>query len=173
MIRPTLSQLIELLNLEPLTGEGGLFRQTWRSKEQLPEGFRPGAESKPVGTAIQYLITPRTFSRLHRLPTDEVYHFYLGDPVEMFLVSPQGEASFRILGQDLLGGMAVQTVVPAGWWQGSRLKEGGQWALVGTTMAPGYTDEDYEDADPSAMKEMLPQYAQLIDLLTAPAETEA
>lgn len=107
MTRPTLSQLIELLNLEPLTGEGGLFRQTWRSKEQLPEGFRPGAESKPVGTAIQYLITPRTFSRLHRLPTDEVYHFYLGDPVEMFLVSPQGEASFRILGQDLLGGMAV------------------------------------------------------------------
>ena len=105
----TASRLIELLRLEPLPIEGGHFRQTWRS---------------PAGTAIYYLLTddPDSFSALHRLPTDEVYHFYLGDPVEMLMLHEAGRVEHVTLGQDILGGQRVQHVVPHGVWQASRLR---------------------------------------------------
>lgn len=170
----TIEQVIERFGLCPLTKEGGLFRETYRSAAALPaENYGrqyPAGSQKAAATAIQYMITPQCFSRLHRLPTDEIYHFYLGDPVQMLLISPQGEARQVILGQDVLKGMEVQFVVPAGWWQGSRLVSGGSWALVGTTMAPGFDFTDYEDADPEAMKALLPQWTEEIGILTAPPD---
>ena len=103
------------------------------------------------------------------LPTDEIYHFYLGDPVQLLLIPPEGEPRTVILGQDVMAGMEVQFVVPAGWYQGSRLIEGGAWALLGTTMAPAYDDSDYRDADPDALIARFPDYADEIRRLTAPA----
>ena len=170
----TQQQVIERFGLCPLTKEGGLFRETYRSQAALPaEAFgKPylvGTE-KAAATAIQYMITPQCFSRLHRLPTDEIYHFYLGDPVQMLLISPEGEVRQIRLGQDVLSGMEVQFVVPGGWWQGTRLLPGGEWALVGTTMAPGFDFSDYEDADAEAMKARHPQWAEEIKILTDPAD---
>ena len=101
---------------------------------------------------------------------DEVYHFYLGDPVALFLIPPQGPPRTVLLGQDVLSGMEVQFVVPAGWWQGSRLLDGGQWAFLGTTMAPAYTDADYTDADADALCRAYPDFAREIRLLTAPPQ---
>src|SRR5207245_2095434 len=91
-----------------------------------------------AGTAIYYLLTPDTFSALHRLPTDEVYHFYLGDPVEMLQLWPDGSGRVGTLGQDVRAGQLLQVIVPRGVWQGSRLRPGGAFALLGTTMAPGF-----------------------------------
>jgi len=137
-------ELADLLHLEPLPQEGGMFRRTWQScREQ---------DGKPLGTAIYYLLTASSYSHLHRLPTDEVYHFYLGDPVELFLLGPEGQVQQVILGRDLAAGQVPQAVAPAGWWQGSHLLSGGQYALLGTTMAPGYADEDYEHGIPEALK---------------------
>ncbi len=167
----TAEGLIRFLRLEPLPREGGWYRETYRSARQGPEAGRS------AGTAIYYLLTPDTFSALHRLPTDEVFHFYLGDPVEMLQLGPSPADGGRIvtLGPDILAGQQVQTAVPAGVWQGSALCEGGRWALLGTTMAPGFDFADYEAGERSVLTEMYPPFAERIARLCAlalPARSE-
>ena len=121
--------IIEHLGLVGLPREGGMFVQSYRSDDifeldQLPDRY---TASKPAGTAIYYFLTGHedSFSALHRLPTDEIYHFYLGDPVELLLLYPNGESQVVILGQDIAGGQHVQFMVPRGVWQGSHLLAGG------------------------------------------------
>ncbi len=159
----TADELIHLLQLEPLPGEGGLYAESYRSVETFnPVGY--GGE-RSFGTAIYYLLTPDTFSALHRLATDEVYHFYLGDPVEMLNLYPDGRAERVILGQEVLNGQRVQHVVPRGVWQGSRVLAGGSFALMGATMAPGFSPDDYEHGDLNALAEQFPQEHDLISAL--------
>lgn len=132
-------QLKVLLGLKPLSVEGGYFVEIYRAQESIPKEALPdrygGARS--LATGIYYLLTPETFSALHRLRSDEVYHFYLGDPVDLVQLYPDGSDTVLTLGTDLLQGMHLQQVVPQGVWQGSRLRPGGRFALLGTTMAPG------------------------------------
>jgi len=147
--RLTAEQVIQALGLQPLPTEGGLFRETYQSSEMIPPAGLPERyprEARLFGTAIFYLLTnqPDSFSALHCLPTDEIYHFYLGDPLELTLLYPDGESRQVILGQSILEGQRLQFSVPCGVWQGSRLVPGGEFALVGTTMAPGFTPTDYE-----------------------------
>ena len=165
---PTIEELIERFRLAPLSGEGGLFRRTYCSRDMLPQSIFAGRypEDKPAGSAILYLITQESFSRLHRLLTDEIYHFYLGDPVQLLLVPPGQAPRVVTLGQDVLNGMEVQLTVPAGWYQGSHLRAGGQWALLGTTMAPAYTDSDYTEDGAAALAEQYPAWAEEIRYLT-------
>jgi predicted cupin superfamily sugar epimerase len=93
------------------------------------------------------MLTPDTKSLLHRLPTDEIFHFYLGDPVLMLQLFPDGTVNTILLGQDLEAGHSAQVIVPKGVWQGSYLLEGGKFALMGTTMAPGFDFADNEIGD--------------------------
>ena len=166
----TPEELIEMFKLEALPVEGGLFFQTYLSAETISQDSLPERYpvDKPMGTAIMYLLTANadSFSALHKLPTDEVYHFYLGDPVELLQLHPDGSGERIILGQDLLGGQKVQHVVPRDVWQGSHLLPGGQFALLGTTMAPGYTDEDYIGGDPDALIAAYAEWEALIEQLT-------
>jgi predicted cupin superfamily sugar epimerase len=168
--RITIQELIDMLELEPLEMDGGLFVQTYCSPETLDLSVLPDryTESKPFGTAIYYLLTqePDSFSALHRLPTDEIYHFYLGDPIQVSLIDSKGSLRQITMGQDLLGGQQVQFVAPRGVWQGSRLAEGGQWGLMGTTMAPGFTYSDYEGARAEELSARFPQHRELIEQLT-------
>lgn len=163
-------QLIRLFHLQPLPEEGGLYAQTYRAPEIvetkcLPERY---TEEHPAGTAILYLLTSDedSFSALHRLPTDEIYHFYLGDPVEMLLLYPGGKSERVVLGQDVLNGQQVQFAAPRGVWQGSHLADGGRFALIGTTMAPGYVDGDYTPGEREGLIQQYPQDAGLIRRLT-------
>ena len=155
---PTAEELIRFLRLQPLPREGGWYRETHRSSRQFPGIVRAAS------TAIYYLLTPDTCSALHRLPTDEVFHFYLGHPVEMLQLGPNSEDGGRIvmLGADLFAGQVVQTVVPAGVWQGSILQGGGAFALMGTTMAPGFDFADYEAAERAALTAAFPAFAERI-----------
>jgi predicted cupin superfamily sugar epimerase len=166
---PTANELIRFLQLEPLPREGGWYRETHRSSLQLPaDVLAPRYRSvRSASTAIFYLLTPDTFSALHRLPTDEVFHFYLGDPVEMLQLGPNPEDGGRILtlGSDILAGEQVQTVVPAGVWQGSLLRAGGAFALLGTTMAPGFDFADYEAAQAQALLADFADFAERINRL--------
>lgn len=168
MITP--QQLIDIFELKPLPIEGGLYFQTYCSRETVSREDLPDRYpvQKPFGTAIVYLLTadPDSFSALHKLPTDEVYHFYLGDPVELLQLHPDGRSERIILGQDLLNGQKVQHIVPRDVWQGSHLLPGGQFALLGTTMAPGYTDEDYVGGDAETLIAAYPQQTDLIRQLT-------
>jgi predicted cupin superfamily sugar epimerase len=138
----TAKRLIQLLHLTAHPAEGGFFRETYRSSATFEPGA-PFAGTRSHGTAIYYLLTWDTFSAMHCLPGDELFHFYLGDPVEMLMLRPTGEGEVVVLGQDLAAGMTLQHVVPGGTWQGSRLVAGGEWALLGTTMAPGFEFADY------------------------------
>jgi hypothetical protein len=161
--------VIEALDLKPLPGEGGYYRETWRAAASLPSGV--GAEGEcalPCGTAIYYLLTdePNGFSALHRLQADEIYHFYLGDPVDLFLLHPAGWAQSVILGPDLAGGQHVQFVVPKHTWQSLRLRAGGRFALLGTTMAPGFTPQGFTLGDRRELTERYPAQAGWIRELT-------
>jgi hypothetical protein len=146
--------IIETLGLAPLPIEGGFFKETYRSDRS---------------TAIYYLLTPSTCSLLHRLTGDEVYHFYLGDPVEMLELFDGGRSARTVLGSSLEAGEAVQHVVRAGAWQGSRLVEGGRFALMGTTMAPPFDPKMFELGN---RRELIARYAErqkMIEELTLPA----
>jgi uncharacterized protein len=155
--------MITSLGLSPLPREGGYFRQTWRSA---------------AGSAIYFLLTPDDFSALHRLGnTDEVWHFYAGDPVEHAMLGA-GDAAARltILGNNVLAGETPQLVVPAGVWQGARLVPGGGhglsaalragWALVGCTLTPAWDDDDFELGKRTALEREFPAAASLIEALT-------
>lgn len=156
-------QLIELLNLQPLTGEGGYFRRTYQSELTLYPKSRD--EGLIAGTAIYYLITPESFSTMHRLKYDEIYHFYLGDPAEMFLIDQDGNHRTVTLGQDLIAGQYLQFVVPAGTWQGCKVRTGGKWSLLGTTMAPGFDFKDLELGTAEFFEDAYPQIKQVRDFL--------
>jgi predicted cupin superfamily sugar epimerase len=164
------NEIIEHLGLVPLPGEGGLFRQSYLACDSVPQACLPGryGSDKPFSTAIYYLLTaePDSFSALHRLPTDEVYHFYLGDPVEMLMLFPDSRSEEVVLGQDILGGQKVQHVVPKEVWQGSRVIAGGRFALMGTAMAPGFTESDYEGGRADELCKRYPEQAELIRQLT-------
>ena len=162
----TADKLIELLGLEPLPTEGGLFKSTYRSDESIQSSGLPTRykSSRPISTAIYYLLTADSdsFSALHKLQSDEVYHFYLGDPVELFLLEETGEMQRIILGQDLCSGQQIQYVVPRNVWQGSKLVAGGSYALLGTTMAPGYQSADYIHADAATIREACPDESEML-----------
>ncbi|SMP69287.1 cupin domain-containing protein [Anoxynatronum buryatiense] len=134
--------------------------------ESMPAVESTPAAERPFGTAIYYLLTADSFSHFHQLKADEVYHFYLGDPVELCQLHEDGSSSVTLLGNQLLEGMTLQQVVPAGIWQGLRLKPGGTWALLGTTMAPGYHPDDYTIGSRETLMERWPKDAELILSLT-------
>ena len=163
----TAQQIQDLLNLQPHPIEGGYFAETYRSGQTLAKGSLPSHPGdRPLATAIYYLLTPDTFSALHRLPGDEIFHFYLGDPVEMLQLHPNGRGEVVLLGQDIAQGMRPQHIVPGGTWQGSRLRAGGTLALLGTTMAPGFDAEDYVTGDRQELTRLYPQHAARIAALT-------
>lgn len=165
---PTVEEIIAALGLRPLPGEGGWFAETWRGPEvAIPAGVGELAgQTRPLDTAIYYLITPDQFSALHRLKADETFHFYLGDPCEMTLLYPEGRIGHRLLGTDLAAGMAPRYRVPAGVWQGTRLAPGGDFALLGTTMTPGFDPADFTLGERADLIAGWPQAAGAIRALT-------
>jgi predicted cupin superfamily sugar epimerase len=160
-------EIIRKLNLQPHPREGGYFREMYRSEESFPPtalAERYGGK-RSASTAIYYLLTPTTFSALHRLASDEVFHFYAGGPVRMVQLSPDGSGQEIILGSDVLTGQEPQVLVPRGVWQGSFLEEG-DFALLGCTVAPGFEYADYEDGDRATLLARYPKFQDLINRLT-------
>ena len=159
--------LIKRFGLEPLPGEGGYFAQTYKSSESIPKSALPERydSARALGTAIYYLLTPDTFSALHRLPTDEIFHFYLGDPVIMLQLFADGKSRTVTLGQNIVEDQQLQLVVPRGTWQGSYLDYGGRYALLGTTMAPGFEFSDLELGDREGLIASYPERKKMIERL--------
>ncbi len=168
----TAQTVIDLLNLEPLPEEGGFFRQTYLASEMIPQVGLPTRYSQPMsfGSAIYVLLTPTDFSAMHRLNTDEIYHFYLGDPVDLLLLHPHGAGEIVRLGNDLLAGMHPQFTVPHGAWQGSKLATSPQhqdetaygFALLGTTMAPAFDWSSFELGQRESLSRAYPHFTQAI-----------
>lgn len=155
-------EIKKLLKLEPHPVEGGWYRRTYTSEVSvaLLRGVRP------YGTAIYYLLEQGTFSEMHVLAADEIFHFYLGDPVEMLQLYPDGGSAVFTLGPDLAAGQHVQLTVPAGVWQGTRLVGDGKVALLGCTVTPGFDFADYRSARAEELIATWPLEAERIRKLT-------
>ncbi len=162
------NDIIARLSLQPHPKEGGYFRETYRTALRIPAAALAGHfdGERSASTAIYYLLTPGTFSALHRLRGDEIFHFYAGSPVLMLQLPPGGPGREVVLGPDVLAGHQPQVVVPGGVWQGSLLVAGGEFALLGCTVAPGFEYADYEHGRRDALVAQYPAHAELIRRLT-------
>ncbi len=158
-------ELISRLGLAPLSVEGGFFKPTWMSANVGPGG-------RPSGSAILFLITPEGFSALHRLRTDEIWHFHAGDPAELALMDPaNGRGETLTLGPDVLRGHAPQAVARAGVWQGARLSPAAGasargWALFGCTLSPAWNEGEFELGQRDPLLRQFPAQAGVIRALT-------
>ena len=143
--------------MKPLPYEGGYYVETYRCNEKIAQTVLPPryAGERNFSTAILYLLTPDTFSTLHKLKSDETFHFYLGDPVTMLQLHSDGSSELVTLGHNILKGQLIQSTVPKNTWQGCCLNEGGRFALMGCTVAPGFESEDFERGK---REELLSQY---------------
>ena len=164
----TPEELTKLLGLQPLPDEGGYFRETYRSDLMLPKAAigKTYSGDRSAATAIYYLLTAETFSAIHRVPGDELFHFYMGDPIEMLQLREDGFSKVFRIGNDLKNGFVPQVVVPARTWQGARLIEGGKAALMGATMAPGFEFSDFELGSRARLAREHPKYQRMIAELT-------
>jgi predicted cupin superfamily sugar epimerase len=156
----TAEEIKEVLGLVPHPREGGWFVRTWEAADWI-EG-----RGRRTGTAIYYLLEPGTFSEMHRLASDEVFHLYGGDAVEQVHLFPDGTGKRVVIGMDLVAGERPQVVVERGVWQGARLVEGGEWALLGCTVSPGFEYEDYEAGGTEELVAGWPEFAEMIRGLT-------
>jgi predicted cupin superfamily sugar epimerase len=152
--------LIELYKLEPLPAESTLFRSTYRSNQEFGSG-------KPYGTAIiaLYCNEPRSVSLFHKLPVDEIWHFYAGDPLRLVLLYPDGSSKDVIMGSNPLKGQLVQFVIPADVWQAGHTVDGGRYSLFGCTMAPGFTGDMFEGGTREHLMKLYPEKAEDINRL--------
>lgn len=144
------AEVARLLGLEPLAGEGGLFRQTWLDAHS---------------SAICYLLVAPEVARLHRLATTEVWHHYAGAPARMLLLHPGGAVEEPVLGGALGAGERPQVVVPGGVWQGCETL--GAWSLLGTTMAPPFDPAAWEPGLAEELAALWPGAEERIARLTA------
>jgi predicted cupin superfamily sugar epimerase len=158
---------IEKLQLEPHP-EGGYFRQTYRSevviaREALPAGF---SGARAASTAIYFLLEAKNFSAFHRLRSDEVWHFYAGEPLMVHAMDPAGKCSSIRLGRDLDAGEVPQAIVSAGGWFASHVADWKSFAVVGCTVAPGFDFEDFEMGKREELVARYPRHRVLIEGLT-------
>ena len=171
----TKEEVIKAYDMIPLDVEGGMWKAMFRSDEPLPEGLLQGRKGERVlYGSILYLLTRDSVSRMHRLPTDEIWHFYTGASCELLILCPDGNVIAERLGQDILNGEKVTALAPRGCWQGCRIADvtdPDAWALLGTTMAPAYEDCDYEDG-PDSLLDEYPDFAEKIRPLLARSVSE-
>ena len=154
-------EIVDVLGLKPLGVEGGLFAQTWQATNDT---------GRPAGTAIYAFFTnePDSFSAIHRLDATEVWHHYLGDPLHVVLLHPDGTHEVQVLGTDLRDGQRPQLIIEAQTWMGAYVPEPGKYSLIGCTMAPGFVGDAYEGGVQADLLVAYPQAGDLIVRLTRP-----
>ncbi|MBL6448792.1 cupin domain-containing protein [Fulvivirga sp. 29W222] len=154
---------IKTLSLQPHV-EGGYYKETYRSSvENTYDGFKG---KRSVSTGIYFLLRSGEFSAFHRIKSDEMWHFYDGDPLSIYVISASGKLQVIKLGLDLSNGQQPQAVVPAGCWFASRVEQPDSFALVGCTVAPGFDFQDFEMADGGELMREFSQYKTIITELT-------
>ena len=143
--------------------EGGFYSETYRSHEHIAAEALPafGGE-RAFSTAILFLLRQGDYSHLHRIRQDELWHFYLGGPLRLVLLSPEGQASEVMLGSEVLSGQQVQFAVPAGYWFGATPAQGTAFSLVGCTVAPGFDFADFTLARREELERLFPAHVALV-----------
>jgi predicted cupin superfamily sugar epimerase len=161
-------ELIRRFDLKPHP-EGGFFSETYRSAERVRRadgGADGAADTRSASTAIYYLLCDGAHSAWHRIKSDEVWHFYAGEPLNVHVLDAAGKLVTHKLGNALSHRDAVfQAVVPAGLWFAAECADPATFALVGCTVAPGFEFSEFDLADVDALKSRSPQHAAFIGRL--------
>jgi predicted cupin superfamily sugar epimerase len=149
--------------------EGGYDREIYRSPETIPSSALPDRFTGPrvFSTSIYFLLKDDEFSALHRIKSDEIWHFYAGSPLTLHVIDPAGNHLTFLLGPDPDAGESFQVVIPAESWYGALLSAPNTYALVGGTVAPGFDFEDFELGDRSDLIRSFPVHRDMIRKLTA------
>ncbi len=163
----TAQEYVQALNMQTHP-EGGYFVEMYRSAEMVPADALPDrfGGARTMSTAIYFLLESHHISALHRIQSNEVWHFYDGGPLDVFVIEPNGELRIIRLGRDMAAGEVFQAVVPAGCWFGSKPAPGSAFSLVGCTVAPGFDFTDFELADQSTLIAQFPEHEAVIRQLT-------
>jgi len=166
---PTAQQLIARLKMQRIPHEGAWFALTYSSPDQIegPAAAHVTGQHRAY-SAIYALETKTDFSALHRLATDEMWHFYGGSPLELLLLYPDGHGETVVFGPDVLAGQRPQFLIPRGVWQGSRPLGSGAdaYTFFGTTLTPGFEYSDYEPGYRDELQSKYPAFAGKIAELT-------
>jgi uncharacterized protein len=159
-------QLIQQYNLQPHP-EGGWYKETYKSAEQISAAALPArfGGARTFSTAIYFLLEQGNFSAFHRIKSDECWHFYAGDPLDVFVLNQDGELDIIHLGNDISKGQLFQYVVPADCWFASRPAAGSSFCFVGCTVAPGFDFADFEMADAGNLTAIFPEHESVIKTL--------
>jgi uncharacterized protein len=162
-----IEELVKRLELLPHP-EGGFYREIYRSEEKIPGIGLPDRffGDRNFATGIYFLIEKNNFSALHRIKSDEIWHFYEGDALEVIEIDLKGNLISTVVGRDLNKGEVFQYTVKAGHWFGSRVKAGGNFSLVGCTVAPGFDFQDFEMAGRLKLISEYPQHRDMVEQLT-------
>jgi uncharacterized protein len=170
MSKISAEEIIDCLDLLPLPVEGGYFRVTYTADENiqaeaLPERY---TQAHSMAGAIYFLATEAQFSAMHRLATDELYYYHLGDPLEMLFLYADGRGETKVLGPDMVSGQQLQIMAPRQCWHGSRPLPGQThgFSLLSTSMAPAYDKADVVFARREDLINEYPDFSQLIIALT-------
>jgi predicted cupin superfamily sugar epimerase len=158
--------IIKQFSLQPHP-EGGWYRQTYKSNEEinaeaLPKRF---GGNRTFATAIYFLLEKEKFSAFHRIKSDECWHFYLGDPLEIYIIHEKGDLEIVLLGNNFKNGQTLQYVVPANCWFASRPAANSEYCFVGCTVSPGFEFEDFELANANELIKIYPQHTAVIKKL--------
>lgn len=164
----TAEELIEYYQLMPHP-EGGYFRETYRSDGVIPQQALPKEfkGDRNYCTGIFFLLPQGTKSHLHKIQSDEMWHFYLGGSMTLILMHEDYGVQEITLGADIKAGQTLQYVVPAGWWFGAYPNPESAYSFVGCTVAPGFDFADFELAQRSELLTLLPEFEDIILKLTA------
>ena len=159
----TISELVKIYKLQPHP-EGGYYSEYYRdsgviSKNALPDRFKG---DRNFSSNIWFLLPEGEKSRLHRIPSNETWHFYLGGPLTVVQISPKGDTKKIVLGQDIKKGEKLAHVVPAGYWFGAYSNSGSKFSFVGCTVAPGF---DFADFELGSRDRLLKEYPQAKDII--------
>jgi uncharacterized protein len=165
-MRMTAAALITGLNLARHP-EGGWYRESYRAAAVIPGALLPErfAGDRPFSTAIYFLLERGDISALHRIKSDELWHFYAGAALTVHVITPQGGNYALKLGTDLAAGESFQGMIPAGCWFGAEVSEGA-FSLVGCTVAPGFDFADFEMGRREQLLCQFPDHGGIIRLLT-------
>lgn len=163
----TAGHWIDLLRLQPHP-EGGYYRVTYEAEQMIEQGALPDSFAGPrrASTAIYFLLQRGDFSAFHRIPSDELWHFYAGDALQIHIINAAGVIRTIDLGRNVASGEAFQAVVPADHWFASEPKGESAYALVGCTVAPGFDFTDFQLAARDELLREYPQHKKLIERLT-------
>ncbi len=158
---------IKQLGLKPHP-EGGFYQEVYRSAEKIPVASldKRFNQDHCFSTSIYFLLPGDSFSAFHRLRSDEIWHFYTGHSLTLYLLFPDGTLAKKQLGPNVEKGERFQIVIPHGVWFGARLNRSDGYALVGCTVSPGFEFADFELASRERLLEQFPQHQEIIESLT-------